>query len=60
MFHFKLTGQPDSKQRRILLGNILGIGYGNANQMLSRLNNYGITKEEFIEAIEAINKELGE
>lgn len=60
MFHFKLTGQSDSKQRRILLGNILGIGYGNANQMLSRLNNYGITKEEFIEAIEAINKELGE
>ena len=40
------------------LGNKLGIGYGNANQMLSRLNNYGITKEEFIEAIKFVDKEL--
>ena len=26
--------------------------------MLSRLNNYGITKEEFIEAINYVDKEL--
>ena len=58
MFYFKLTGQDDSKKRRIMLGKILGIGYGNANQMLSRLNNYGITKEEFTEAINKIEKEL--
>ena len=44
MYHFKLTGQTDSKKRRIILGKELGIGYGNANQMVSRLNNYGITK----------------
>ena len=60
MYHFKLTGQDDSKKRRIILGKELGIGYGNANQMLARLNNYGITKEEFIEAINKIEKELGE
>lgn len=60
MFYFKLTGQNDSKKRRIILGKELGIGYGNANQMLARLNNYGITKEEFIAAIEKIQKELGE
>lgn len=58
MFYFKLTGQSDSKKRRTMLGKILGIGYGNANQMLSRLNNYGITKEEFAEAINKIEKEL--
>ncbi|MGG7179087.1 ribonuclease M5 [Clostridium paraputrificum] len=60
MFYFKLTGQADSKKRRLILGKELGIGYGNANQMLSRLNNYGITKDEFIKAINKIEKELGE
>ncbi len=42
--------------RRELLGKELRIGYGNANQVLSRLNNYGITKEEFVKAIEKIEK----
>ena len=48
MFYFKLTGDEDSKVRRMKLGKELGLGYGNANQMLSRLNNYGVSKEEFI------------
>lgn len=60
MFYFKLTGRDDSKKRRLILGKELGIGYGNANQMLARLNNYGIMKEEFIEAIKIVEKELGE
>ena len=60
MYHFKLTGSKDSKQRRILLGNIVGIGYGNANQIDSRLNNNGVSKEEFIEAVKLIEKQLGE
>lgn len=59
MFYFKLTGDVNSKKRRIMLGKELGIGYGNANQMLSRLNRYKITKEEFINAIEKINENLG-
>lgn len=42
--------------RRELLGKELRIGYGNANQVLSRLNNYGITKEEFVKAIEKVEK----
>ena len=58
MFFFRLNGDPNAKARRIQLGNKLGIGYGNANQMLSRLNNYGITKEEFIEAIKYVDAEL--
>ena len=60
LYHFKLAGQPDSKKRRIILGKELGIGYGNAAQTLSRLNNYGISKEEFIKAINKITEELGE
>ena len=42
-----------------MLGKELGIGYGNANQMLIRLNKYSISKEEFITAIEKIEKSLG-
>lgn len=60
MYRFKLTGRIDSKKRRLVLGKELGIGYGNANQMISRLNNYGITQEEFIEAIKKIERQLGE
>lgn len=60
MFHFKLTGYKDLKKRRIMLGKELGIGYGNANQILNRLNKYSIDKEEFILAINKIEKSLGE
>ncbi|AOR22298.1 ribonuclease M5 [Clostridium taeniosporum] len=58
MFYFKLTGHSTSKIRRSILGKILGIGYCNSAQMVSRLNNYGITKEEFTNAMEKIEKEL--
>lgn len=58
MFYFKFTGDPTSKLRRRMLGKILGIGYCNTTQMISRLNNYGITKEEFTNAIEEIEKQL--
>ncbi len=51
MFFFRLTGTNDSGIRRQLMGKLLGIGYGNAVAFLSRLNNYGITKEEFVKAI---------
>ena len=58
MYEFKLTGSSDSKRRRQILGKILGIGYGNANQIVSRLNNYGIDKEEFINAIKSIEEQI--
>ena len=58
MLYFKLTGDNTSRVRRTMLGKILGIGYGNAAQMVSRLNNYGITKEEFTNAIDEIEKQL--
>ena len=54
LVYFKLSGDSKAKIRRELIGKELRIGYGNANQMLSRLNNYGISKEEFIKAIEKI------
>ncbi len=51
-----LIGNDGASEARDQLGKILGIGYGNAKQFLNRLNNYGVTKEEFEEAIKTINK----
>lgn len=42
-----LSGTVCAGQRRAILGAKLGIGYGNAKQFLTRLNNYGVTREEF-------------
>lgn len=41
------TGREDSSKRREILGGLLGLGYSNAKQLLSKLNRYGITREEF-------------
>ncbi|CAH2215141.1 ribonuclease M5 [Tepidibacter aestuarii] len=51
-----LIGFEDASRKRDELGKILGIGYGNAKQFLSRLNNYGVTREEFEESLKNINK----
>ncbi|MCR3761396.1 ribonuclease M5 [Clostridium felsineum] len=56
MIFFKLVGDPDSKKRRDLVGNELGIGYSNGAQFLSRLNNFGISKEELINAVNIVNR----
>ncbi|MBL4936065.1 ribonuclease M5 [Clostridium sp. YIM B02515] len=54
LVYFKLTGDTKSKERREALGRELGIGYCNSNQFITRLNNYGITREEFINALKRI------
>lgn len=54
MLYSGLSGKSDSTKRRDKVGAILGIGYGNAKQFLSRLNRYGITPEEFKNALERI------
>jgi len=51
MMFFRLTGAPDSKRRRQVLGKALGIGYGNSSSFLSKLNTYRITRAEFEEAL---------
>lgn len=47
-------GNEEASFRRDKMGQILGIGYGNAKQFLSRLNNYGVTREEFEKALKEI------
>lgn len=49
-----LIGNEEASLRRDALGKILGIGYGNAKQFLNRLNNYGVEREEFIDALKQI------
>ena len=51
-----LIGNDDASFRRDKMGQLLGIGYGNAKQFLSRLNNYGVTREEFEKALKEIEK----
>ena len=49
-----LVGSGDASVRREKVGGKLGIGYSNGKQFLSRLNRYGIYKEEFEEALKSI------
>ncbi len=53
---YGLVGMNGSANKREKLGELLGIGYCNGKQILKRLNNYGITKEEFLKAIKEIEK----
>lgn len=52
-----LAGSPNASKNRDRLGKALGIGYGNSKQFLSRLNNFGVTRNEFEEALKNIVKQ---
>ena len=51
-----LIGTPNAGKLRRRLGQELGIGYANGKQFLNRLNNYGITMQQLITALEKINR----
>ena len=50
MYEFGLNGDG-SKDKRRFVGEKLGVGYCNSKQFVNRLNNYGITVEQLLEAI---------
>jgi ribonuclease M5 len=52
-----LAGTADAAEKRVEAGDLLGIGYGNAKQFLKRLNHFGITRQEWDEAILHLTKE---
>lgn len=52
-----LSGNNAAHERRDSLGKVLGIGYGNGKQFINRLNHYGITRKEYLEALSVIEKE---
>ncbi len=49
-----LIGTADAKARREKLGNLLSIGYGNNKTFLKKLNQLGVTKEEFYQKVEEL------
>jgi ribonuclease M5 len=51
-----LSVGANSKMNRQELGSILKIGYANTKQFLSKLNNFGITREEFQVGVKKILK----
>lgn len=56
MARWQLSGCADAASRRDRLGAILGIGYGNAKQLLHRLNHYGIEAITIENALRALEK----
>lgn len=56
MIRWGLSGCSDAADRRDRLGARLGIGYGNAKQLLHRLNHYGVSAINIEEALEALEK----
>ena len=49
-----LCNGKDSKEKRVMLGNILNIGYYNSKQLLNALNSFNITRNEFEESVKKI------
>lgn len=50
-------GGAGAKERRQNLGKLLGIGYANSGVLLSRLNHYGISRQEYDQAVERLDEE---
>lgn len=57
MLDFGLVGILEASKKRDKLGKKLGIGYGNGKVFLNRLNQYGIERREFLQAIAEIELE---
>ncbi|GAB6928009.1 ribonuclease M5 [Paenibacillus sp. JCM 10914] len=47
----RLTAHPDAAARRMFMGNLLGIGYGNSKQFHKRMGMFQISREEFLAAL---------
>ncbi len=57
LFEAGLTGRSDAAQRRQKLGSRLGIGYGNAKGFLKKLNQFGVSREDFAESVRMLEEE---
>ena len=54
MVSLKLAGDKNSSELRDKVGAALGIGYGNVKTFVRRLNNYGVTRAEFLEVVKNV------
>ena len=51
-----LLGGADARRRREALGKALGIGYGNGKHFLKKLNQFHISRKEFMEAVRGLEE----
>lgn len=58
MLYNDLVGGNNSSNKRDFVGKLLGVGYCNAKQFLSRLNTFDITREEFNDALNKYENEV--
>lgn len=56
MLAFGLSGSTLATERRASLGALLGLGFANAKTFLRRLNHYGVTRSEFLNAVAKLPK----
>ena len=56
MVAFNLSGGVESSKLRDKVGAALGVGYGNVKTFVRRLNNYGVTRAEFMEALKCCTR----
>jgi ribonuclease M5 len=54
MIEYGLTAHPMASERRSVLGERLGIGYGNAKAFWKKLNMLGVSRDEFETVYEQI------
>ncbi|MDO5047678.1 MAG: ribonuclease M5 [Anaerococcus sp.] len=54
LYKNSLSVGKNSKERRARLGKLLGIGYYNSKQLLSKLNSFNISRDEFERAVEKL------
>lgn len=52
-----LLVHPSAADRRLRMGNLLGIGYANGKQFFKRCSMFRITREEFDRALEQMERE---
>lgn len=50
-----LSGCAEASRRRAKAGAALGLGFANAKTFLKRLNHYGVTREEFEQAMSELD-----
>ena len=53
-----LIGGEGAKERRVLLGKLLKIGYTNGKQLHKRLMMFQVNRKEFAGALESVRKEM--
>ncbi|RXZ68799.1 ribonuclease M5 [Fusobacterium necrophorum] len=57
LYDLHLVGHPKSSTYRELFTSLLGIGYSNGKQLLSKLNRYGFSEQEILEAHQKMKEE---